>query len=68
MKENNIAILEQARIIWLALLHSSRTCLSNFRSLSVVILGGLPSLLSQIMSFPIFGDTYVYDPKLSDDI
>ena len=43
--------------IWLALLQSFRTSLSNFRSLSIVIPRNLTSLLSHIKSFLIFAHT-----------
>ena len=57
LKESKFAILERALNFWLALLQSFRTCLSNFRSLSIVTPRSLTSLLSHIKSFPIFAHT-----------
>ena len=69
LKESNLAILERVLNFWLALLQNFRTCLSNFRFLSVEIPRSVTALLSQIKSFLLFVYTFlIYNPKLSDDI
>ena len=58
LKESKFTILKRALNFWLPLLLSFRTCLSNFRSLSIVTPRSVTSLLSQIKSFPIFAHTF----------
>ena len=71
LEENNFAILERALNFWLALLQSFRACLSNFRSLSIVIPRSLTShryfpRLNLSLYSPVVVDAC--NPKLSDGI
>ena len=52
LKESNFAFLERALKFWLAYLSSFRTCLSNIKSLSILIPISITSLLPQFKSLP----------------